>query len=174
MQTARIPLAILIALEMAGAAGCTSVGPCLSPVAPPPADDDADGADDAYLGPCLNVAEDPVDPVMTPCLSPPPPDPHLGPCLEVAPPKDPDGPPKGPEIGPCLKVAPPEPPPPKEPRVGPCLRVAPPRDAPDRTPPKKPRAPDEDAGATARADVVEKLADTLPADVLAKLRDRDA
>lgn len=166
-------MAILIALEMAAAAGCTSTGPCLSPSPPPSVDDDA------HLGPCLKVAE-PEDPVVTPCLSMPPDEPQIVPCLEVAPPEHP---PEDPEIGPCLKIAPAEPPP-KEPRVGPCLRVAPPRETPvepclsiappsDRGRPTKPSAPKEDSGATARADIVEKLADSLPADVLAKLRDRD-
>ncbi len=69
-------------------------------------------------------------------------------------------------MGPCLRVAPPP-----EPPVEPCLSIAPPT-KPKR--PTKPSPPKEDAGATARADVIEKLADSLPADVLARLRNRDA
>ncbi len=165
MQTARIPLAILIALELSGTACTPVVSPCLSP--PPP-------EDDTYLGPCLEVAADPDEPELPPCLSPPPPDPPIGPCLEPEPPKDPP-------IGPCLKVAPP---PDKETPVGPCLRVKAPEPPlhpclsiapPKGMKPGKPTPPkSEDEGATARADVLDKLADTLPPDVLAKLRGRDA
>ncbi|MCR9162658.1 MAG: hypothetical protein ACE37F_03185 [Nannocystaceae bacterium] len=179
MQTARIPLAILIALELAASAGCTSVGPCLSPVVPPPADDEGD---DGRVGPCLDVAEDPI---VGPCLTPLPPDPPVGPCLEVSPPEPP---PKDPEVGPCLRVAPPEPKPkpkpkpepknkpkpPLEPGLGPCLMVLEPEAAMGR--PKPTPAIDAErhgAGTRARADMVEKLADSLPPDVLAKLRDRE-
>lgn len=152
-------MAILLALELAGSAACTTVGPCLSP--PPP-------DDDAHLGPCLDVVEEPLpapdDPPEKP-VEPPPEDSTIHPCLEVAPPKDPP-------IGPCLKVAAPrDEPEPDEPRVGPCLRVAPPRDTRRDTP--TPTKPDQAEGATARADVLEKLADTLPPDVLAKLRKRE-
>ena len=155
MQTARIPMMILLALELAGTSACTTLGPCLSP--PPP-------EDDANLGPCLEVVEEPV---LTPCLSKPPPadDPDLGPCLEVPPPQDPP-------IGPCLQVLPPgrdselD-----EPRVGPCLRVAPPRDT--RRDEPKATKPDPVEGATARADILKRLADSLPPDVLAKLRSRE-
>lgn len=84
MQTARIPLAVLIALEMASFA-CTphSVQPCLNVAAP---------EDDADLGPCLEVVE-PPDPEPEP-KSEPEPEPTTG--------NEPGG--EGVEMRPCLDV----------------------------------------------------------------------
>jgi len=167
VQTARIPFAILIALELAGSTACTPIfQPCLD--VPPPADED-----DPHVGPCLEVAVDPgepEDPPLTPCLKVAPPDPPVQPCLTPEPPEPkPDEDPKDePRVGPCLRVAPP----PKEPEMRPCLSMV----DPSIERPTKPLPPPskKSDGTTARADVLEKLADTLPADVLAKLRDRDA
>lgn len=87
MQTARIPLAVLIALGMTSIA-CTphSVQPCLNVAAP---------EDDADLGPCLEVVE-PPDPEPEPKSEPPEPEPksneqpepepvEMRPCLDVLP-----------------------------------------------------------------------------------------
>lgn len=156
-------MAILLALELAGTAACTSVvQPCLN-VAPYDDGEEKPGSkldvgEETNVGPCLS----PVEPVE-------PDEPPVTPCLEVALPDEPP-------MTPCLMVVrPPDPPNDEkdEPRVGPCLRVAPPRDdADDRDMPKPIPAPQEGEGMTARADVLEKLADSLPPDVLAKLRQR--
>lgn len=159
MQTARIPMAILLALELASTAGCTSMPqPCLN-VAP------MDDAEDEGPPPKADVGSGPV---LGPCLTPlPPEDRPVTPCLEVTLPDDP-------HLGPCLMVVhTPEAPKgeDEEPSVGPCLRIAPPSGrAPVEPIPQQPR---EGEGMTARADVLDKLADTLPADVLARLRKRE-
>lgn len=147
-------MAILLALGMASAAACKwTAPPCLN--APPP-----EYYDDGY--------EDKLDagsePELGPCLTPlPDDDASVGPCLEVTLPDEPP-------MTPCLMVvAPPEKDPP-EPRVGPCLRVAAPREDQGTEPvPTKPAKPGE---ASARADILDRLGDSLPPDVLAKLRKR--
>jgi hypothetical protein len=135
VQTKRIPLAILMSLELTGAScECPAVGPCLKVAGPEdhvclsPVPDD-DGKRDTPLEPCLEAP--PADPDMPPCLSPMQPDPAVGPCLEIPPERYRKGDAPGPGKG----------------AVG---------------------------GGMARADVVERFADTLPADVLARLRKRDA
>jgi hypothetical protein len=191
MQTKRIPLVILAALELGGTA-CTKasdVQPCLKiEVAP------REGpSDDPPLGPCLMVspefdvapaprldvpnATDPsVQPCLDvpPCLSPIPPeeiertrDVTVGPCLKVSPPREPQRPgaePRRPEppVHPCLRVQPPDV------DLGPCLEVA--ADPPPETPPAQGTA----AAGMAHADLLESFAETLPADVLARLRRFDS
>ncbi len=146
-------MAILLALELASTAACTGiVQPCLD-VAP---------IDEGK--PSLDVGSDSA---LTPCLSPlPDEEPSVGPCLEVTLPEEPP-------LSACLMVVPPPEDPQEEPTVTPCL--APPRERRSNAPPpvENPAAQSpQDQGATARADVLEKLADSLPPDVLAKLRKR--
>ncbi len=147
-------MAILLALELAGTAACTSVvQPCLNVA---PYDDGEDNQ-----GPKLDVGPEPN---VGPCLSPVEPDePPVTPCLEVT---QPDEPP----MTPCLMVvAPPEKPKKRiDLDLGPCL-LAPLQHAEFGGQPL-PSKPHRDEGVTARADVLDRLADSLPPDVLAKLR----
>jgi len=155
------------------------LGPCLSPVEPPPADMD-DGWDigedgdqgvsqDMYIGPCLSPPPPDMEVDMGPCLSA---DMPIGPCLTPLPPDM--GQDMGEEVdmGPCLS-------PPLEDMgkeedmpVGPCL--SPPLEdmgAIDgnelQTPRHEKVAPER--GDMERQKLLAKLSDRLPADVLAKL-----
>ncbi len=152
-------MAILLALELVGTTACTSVvQPCLNVA---PYDDD-----EANAEPKLDVG---AEENVVPCLSPEgPEEPPVTPCLEVALPEEPP-------MTPCLMVVrPPDAPTEEndEPRVGPCLRVVAPRGRGGRgdTATLIPPGGQGEEGMTARADVLEKLADSLPPDVLAKLR----
>ncbi len=154
MQTARIPLAILIALGMASASACkVTAPPCLN--APPP-----EYYEEADNPPPPEYDEE-ADPQRLDVGT----DPELGPCLSPLPTDDPS-------IGPCLDVALPD-----EPPMTPCLMVvAPPENEPEphgdrRSEPLRTKPP-KAGDVTSRAEVLEQLADSLPPDVLAKLRKR--
>jgi len=164
-------MTILLALELVGTAACTSiVQPCLNVA---PYDDGEDSSDpkldvepEPNVRPCLSPVE-PDEPPLTPCLSPVAPDePPVTPCLEVALPDEPP-------LTPCLKVLPP---PESKKKIeglelGPCLRVAPQHSGLGNQ--ALPSQPHEDDEIAARADVLDRLADSLPPDVLAKLRRRE-
>lgn len=131
MQTARIPLAVLIALGMTGLA-CTphSVQPCLNVAAP---------EDDADLGPCLEVVE-PPDPE-------PEPEPKSEPEAEPTSGEEPGD--EGVEMRPCLDVL-----------AEPLPELA------SAETVSAASSPSLDT----RADVIARLADVLPPDVVTKLR----
>ena len=151
MQTARIPLAILLALEIATTACTSMVQPCLN-VAPMD-----DGEEQPEPSPDVGS-----EPVLAPCLTPQ---------MPQKPPM-----PQEPPVTPCLDISVPEeptPPPQRDPPVGPCLRIAPPRDGLGQRAPIQPIMPKPDTDIADRTDVLDKLAHTLPPDVVEKLRNRE-
>jgi hypothetical protein len=184
-------MGILLALDLA-AAGCTgwSTQACLSPVEPEDLDEPGphapydDGADPGSRPSAEGARPGGADPdpddggQVAPCLSLSRPEPQVGPCLE--PPLEPSVEPEDVEVGPCLKVAPA----PKRrrsktkrrpPRVGPCLNVL--VDDPDDGAEIQPRWPEGSMGegelrAPQRDALIDALADTLPADVVERLRAR--
>ena len=142
-------------------AGCFMFGPCLSVVEPidydmTQADSGDDDDDMGDVGPCLSI--------------PLPRDMDVGPCLGALPEDMRPEVEEDMEVGPCLSQMPPpdmksslE----EDMNVGPCLDVP----APDMGA-LDPRALEPSKGddsALGRAQILAKLADRLPADVLAKL-----
>jgi hypothetical protein len=182
MGTDKLPLSVMLALGLAGCAGCNACV-CLTPI---PQDDE--GGEE--LRPCLSMLppEEPPDddePIVGPCLSEidpgdgVEPEPRTGPCL--APPYEPPV-----EPDPVIPEAEPEVLPEDPPR--PCLSVRwePPPRPPDEVDPETlqiclsedldPEGAEGDGGAalqpadgSGRVAVLDRMAGVIPGDVLRRL-----